>query len=188
VQTAGHVYWTWRLTRGRPGTPWRVLGSATPDLPSLGRGAVLLARGTPLEELLDAIYDRGAWRWLHLAAHSVLPPLAILTLGRHSRVGRAVASGWAGHLVVDYASHHSDAWAPLWPLSRAAWRSPVSYWEPSHHARRWSAAELAATATAALADRGTRERAAGLVVAMLAAGPLVAPRGQDLWTASGLRP
>ena len=187
VQTPSHAYWTWRLTRGRPGAGWRVLGAVTPDVPGFLLTAALRARGVAAEDLLDGVYRRPAWRSVHRALHSALGPLLAWRMASRSRGARAWAAGWAGHLLVDYGSHHSDAWPALWPLSAAAWRSPISYWEPAHHARAWSAMETGAIAVVVL--RASRwERAVGLVVGVLAAAPLVAPRGQSMWEAGGLRP
>ncbi len=167
---------------------YRVLGAVTPDLPGLALAVGLAARGTPVQHLLHAIYRRRAWRWVHLALHSVLGPLALQGLGHGSSAARAWAQGWAGHLIVDYGSHHTDAWPALWPLSNVAWASRISYWEPDHHARALSAVETAAICTAVLGDHRPAGRLFGLAVGLLAAAPLVAPRGQSMWEARGLRP
>ena len=42
--------------------------------------------------------------------------------------------GWAGHNLIDLATHSSDARPHLWPLSRRRWRSPISYSERGSHA------------------------------------------------------
>jgi hypothetical protein len=187
VQTPGHAYWTWRVVRGRPRAAWAIAGSVAPDLLGAAIGLALTARGTPRTELLDAIWHDRRWQPLHLAAHSVLTPLAVAAVGRRSPAARALAGGWAGHLALDAATHSSDAWPPVWPVRGRGWPSPVSYWEPDRHARAWSAGETAVTAAAALRDTGVG-RLVGLAVAAMAAGPLRAPRGVDMWTARGLRP
>ena len=187
MQTPSHAYWTWRLTRARPAAGWRVLGAITPDVPGFVLAARLRARGLEAAELLEAVYRHRTWRWVHTALHSALGPLALSGLARRRPSLRAWAAGWAGHLLVDFGSHHSDAWPALWPLSGAAWRSPVSYWEPAHHARPWSAVETAAIVVVALRDHGV-PRAIGLAVGVLTAAPLAAPRGQSMWEARGLRP
>ncbi len=187
MQTAGHAYWTWRVARDRPRTAWAILGSVAPDLLGAAIGVALAARGTPRAELLDATWHDRRWRPLHLAAHSALSPLAIALAGRGSPRARALAAGWAGHLALDAATHASDAWPLLWPLRGRGWPSPISYWEPARHARAWSALETGVTAAAAAREDGWR-RVLGLGVAAMAAGPLRAPRGVDMWTARGLRP
>src|SRR5581483_1187176 len=91
---------------------------------------------------------------------------------------RALALGWAGHLAVDYLSHSTDAWPPLWPLSGRGYPSPVSYWERERHAALWSRVETAALALATLRGPRGAGRLAGLAVAAAAAVPLVRP---DVW-------
>jgi hypothetical protein len=180
--TTSHAFWTWRAARGRPSVAEAVLGAVAPDLPGwIGWGA-LSARGVPREELLGALYHDWPWREVHLAVHAVWGPALAAALGR-----RALAAGWLGHLLVDYATHHDDAWPPLWPLSGRAWRSPVSYWQREHHARAWTTVEVAALAAAVLADRGSR-RAVAVGALAIAAWPLVAGRGENLWTGMGARP
>jgi hypothetical protein len=188
VQTAAHAYWTWRLARGRPRGGWAVLGAVAPDVPAIGIAAALLLRGVPREAVLEEVYQRPGRRQLHRAAHSMFAPALMALAARRSRAGRAVAAGWAGHLAVDYASHHTDAWPPLWPLRRRGWPSPLSYWEPDHHARAWSAAETIAVAAATALDRGLAARLAGAAVCLWVAGPALAPAGTNLWTARGLSP
>ncbi|MDX6667494.1 MAG: hypothetical protein QOK04_874 [Solirubrobacteraceae bacterium] len=188
MQTASHAYWTWRLARDRPHSGPRVLGAVAPDLPAVGLGIALSARGVSRDDLLDQIYLRPAWRWVHLAAHSLLSPAALLAVARRHARAHSFAAGWIGHLLVDYLSHHTDAWPPLWPLSRRDWPSPVSYWEPSHHARLWSATEAAAVALAALTEHRPRRRLLGAAAWAMAGAPALLGRGRDLWTALGYEP
>lgn len=177
--TSSHVYWTWRLARGRPHAPVVALGAAAPDLPGIGLGAHGLARGLRGAALLRATYQRPGRERIHTCAHSVLVPLA-LALGSPSPGGRALAAGWAGHLAADLLTHHTDAWPPLYPLSRARPRSPVSYWERAHHAHAFSAVECLALGAAALTERRAGGRLAALAALALAALPL-ARRG--VWAA-----
>jgi hypothetical protein len=188
VQTAAHAYWTWRLVRGRPAGGWAVLGAVTPDLPAIGMAAELALRGVRREHLLDEIYQRPGRRPVHRAAHSVFAPALLALAARRSRAGRGLAAGWVGHLAIDYLTHHTDAWPALWPLRRRGWPSPVSYWEPDHHARAWSAAETAAVAAATALDRGLAARLAGAAVCMWVAGPALVPAGKNFWTARGFTP
>jgi hypothetical protein len=109
-------------------------------------------------------------------------------VARRSPTLEAVAAGWAGHLAIDYATHHSDAWPPLWPLRSRGWASPVSYRDPEHHARGWSAAETLAVAAATWLDRGWFARFAGAAVCLWVAGPAFAPAGKNLWTVRGFAP
>lgn len=75
-----------------------------------------------------------------LALHSLIPIVPVLGLSRALPSGPvregvlAFALGWAGHNVVDLATHASDARPHMWPLSRRRWHSPVSYWDRRSHA------------------------------------------------------
>lgn len=97
---------------------------------------------------------------MQLAAHSVHAPLLLAAL-RHNRA-RQLAAGWLGHLIVDALTHHDDAWALLWPLSRRRWRSPLSYWQREHQTRLLLGAELLALVCA---GRHARYPALGLLAA-----------------------
>jgi hypothetical protein len=116
------------------------LGAVLPDLPAFAAGAWLAARRVPRGAFVQRLYHRPPLREAHRAGHSVPLALALLATGR----ARGVALGWLSHLAVDGLTHHDDAWPLLWPLSGARWRSPVSYWQPAHHARALQAVEVAA--------------------------------------------
>ncbi len=49
--------------------------------------------------------------------------------------------GWAGHVLADALTHAEDARPILWPVSKRRFRSPVSYWDRSHHARAFTMVE-----------------------------------------------
>lgn len=120
------------------------------------------------------MYEREPWRSVHLAAHSTLAPALLWTAGRRRPTVRTIAAGWAAHIAVDLASHHDDAWPPLWPLSRWRWSSPVSYWQREHHAPMWRAVEALALAAAVVSDRRFTRRLAG-IAALAALAVLLAP-------------
>jgi len=184
--TSSHGYWALRLSRRRPG--WTALGAVGPDLPALTLGALLAARRVPRPELLERLYHRGPGRATNLLAHSLLVPAALATATRRESGRRAVAAGWLGHLAVDYLSHHDDAWPPLWPLSHRRLASPVSYWQPEHHARGWSQVEALALAAAVARDRERPgRRVAGAAAWVVASWPALLRRG-NLFGAVGLRP
>ncbi|MDX6645336.1 MAG: hypothetical protein QOK40_1063 [Miltoncostaeaceae bacterium] len=155
-----------------------MLGAATPDLPGIGRALPLAARGLRGTELMRAVYHRPGWVQLHRAGHSALVLGAVALLGRRSPRARALALGWAGHLAVDYLSHATDAWPPMWPISRRGYPSPVSYWEREHHAALWTRVETTALLLATARGPAGLGRLAGAAVAAAAAVPLV--RG-DVW-------
>lgn len=154
-----HAHWTARLTAGRPWSAWAVAGSVAPDAPALVRAAWIMARRTPREQALGRIYHEGPWREIHLAAHAAWAPVvaaAVAGTGCRHRLrprARALALGWAGHLAVDYLTHHDDAWPPGWPLSTARWRAPLSYWQAEHHAAALLGTDLALSTVAAARRR-----------------------------------
>lgn len=47
------------------------------------------------------------------------------------------------HALFDFLLHREDAHMQFWPLSRWVFRSPVSYWDPSHYGNYWGLAEAA---------------------------------------------
>ncbi len=159
--TTTHGYATWLITKGRRRAPLAVVGSAVPDMPALALAMLALKRRADTS-VVDAIYLDERVRWLHLTTHSVFGPLALGAVSRRGSGARALAIGWAGHLAVDLVTHNSDAWPFLWPLTRRAWRSPVSYWDPQHHARGLRAGELATIAGAGVLARDRTGRAAAL--------------------------
>lgn len=71
--------------------------------------------------------------------HSALPVAELLALhlasgARGSRARLAFLLGWAAHVLTDTLTHAGDARPILWPLSQWRLRSPISYWDRSHHA------------------------------------------------------
>jgi hypothetical protein len=175
VLAFSHANWTHLLTRGRPSARWAVAGSVLPDSPAILRGAWVLGRGTPRAEAIRQIYRLPPWRYMHLSAHSVWGPLVLGALARGPAT-RSLAAGWAGHLAVDYATHHDDAWPPFWPAWNRRFRSPLSYWQPEYRAipvlgvdlavglfalRRPTPLALAAVVSTALALRTASGRGAG---------------------------
>jgi hypothetical protein len=185
VFITSHAYWTWRATRSRPARALAVLGSVAPDLPAAILTPVLAARGRARTEMLDAVYHDERWSPVHMAAHSVFAPLALVAGGRRARW---VAAGWAGHLFADYFTHHSDAWPPAWPVSSRRWASPVSYWEHEFHALAYQRSEAVALTVATLTDAHQTRRMAGVVAAALVAAPAIASRRRNVWALAGAMP
>lgn len=163
--TSSHLFWAAHLRDGAD--RWWLLGAVAPDLPAIAVVVALRATGHSARYAFCRTYRRSPSRELQLAAHSILTPLVLAGLGRRSL--RGLAAGWLGHLAVDALTHHDDAWPPLWPISRWRWASPVSYWQPEHHARWVQTAEIAGMA---LAARRTRHRGLLIVAAAVTAQAL----------------
>jgi membrane-bound metal-dependent hydrolase YbcI (DUF457 family) len=149
MNTHSHAVYTWLVaTRlggaGRYAAAAAAIGAALPDLPYLAKGAYLVARhrrGLTRELFLDELDYVRAPAWTpDLALHSLLPVGTLLAVSssREGQHGQRAATwfllGWASHNVVDLVTHASDARPHLWPLSGWRWRSPLSYWDPNHHA------------------------------------------------------
>lgn len=142
-----HASWTSWLVGDAAWRRWAIAGSVAPDAPAISRGLWVLAAGRSGERAFDRIYRRSPWREIHRAVHAVWAPLALAALARDPR-GRALCAGWAGHLVVDLATHSDDAWPHLWPLSERRLRSPISYWERDRHATLVMSVDLASNVLA----------------------------------------
>lgn len=182
MHATSHGYWTHRLARRARATHpgWAALGGVLPDLPAAGLTVGLRAAGRAWRVAGDEAFD-ARFEPLHRATHSALGAAGLaLTAPTRSR-RRAVAAGWAGHLLVDLVSHHADARPPAWPLSRRIWRSPVSHWEADHHAAAWNAVDALALASAAYREgRRARRIAAAGAAAVSVAGFWEALAGRPL--------
>lgn len=139
--TTTHASWTALVAADASWRRWAIAGSVAPDAPAIGRAAWLLVRDRSGGRSFDRVYGQPPWRQVHRAVHAVWGPLALALLARDPR-GRALAAGWAGHLAVDLATHHRDAWPPLWPLTERRLRSPLSYWQRDRHATLVMSADL----------------------------------------------
>ena len=152
-----------------PSAVGAVVGALVPDLPATAGALSLLARGPGRFSRARFRADVCAKRRFggpNAALHSVLPVGAALALyaasgqrGRDPNRGLlGLLLGWAGHALSDALTHADDARPPLWPLSERRWRSPISYWDPAHHARLIALLEHAALllVVATMLARGKR--------------------------------
>lgn len=182
MHVTSHGYWTHRLARrARAAHPrWAAFGGVLPDLPAGALTVGLRGTGRSWRVAGDDAFDQ-RFEPVHRAMHSAVGA-AVLGVGaqRASR-RRAVAVGWAGHVLVDAVTHHADARPPAWPLSHRVWRSPVSHWEADHHAAGWNAVDAVALAMAAYREGGRAHRLAAVVAAAVAvAGVWEAVAGRPL--------
>lgn len=137
---------------------WVVAGSVLPDAPAFlaffyllakeGFGAggggffgFVMANGNPNRQpgFVEASF------LLHALPLYGLVGVAVLLRRRDWLV--ALWAGWGLHVVADYLTHVTDAYAPLYPFF-PQWRIPgvVSYWDPRYGAEAFSLIQLSAAA------------------------------------------
>lgn len=181
VHITSHGYWTSSIARGACAAHprWAAFGAMLPDLPAGVLTVGLRATGRSWRVAGDEAFDE-RFEPVHRATHSAVAAAALAVSAHRASRRRAVAAGWAGHLLVDLVTHHTDARPPAWPLSHRVWRSPVSHWEADHHAAEWNAVDAVALASAAYREGGRAHRLAALVAAAVAVA--------GLWEAVAGRP
>jgi len=148
------------------------LGGLAPDVPAFALvlwAALVQRRGA--EEIFGALYFSPAWQAVMAPSHSVALWTAGLAAAVLLRRPLAVAFAASGllHQVFDFAFHAEDAHRHLWPFSDWRFISPVSYWDPAHHAGVVAPLEtLAALGLAAWLATVYRTRWARVALALLA--------------------
>ena len=151
---------TFWLVHGRPHAGWAALASFVPDaaylialaVGFLNHGASLVsalfakASGDPDAmrragvALADIVWSTWANPVANFVAQKILHNLlfaslfGIVALASRRPLLRAIALGWMLHVWTDMALHVNDAYAIVWPLTSRVFPSPVSYWDPEHHA------------------------------------------------------
>lgn len=123
--------WTWLI----------VTGALIPDLMLFWFYFWTKAiRGLPDQEIWSQTYWQPGWQDLFAPFNSI--PLALIGLGCALYWKRgAITALFASmilHCLQDLPLHHDDAHRHFWPLSNFRFESPVSYWDPAHHAA-WGA-------------------------------------------------
>ena len=156
MRTYSHALLTWvtarRLRPSEPGVAaWGALGAVLPDLPAIAGAILLGARRRPFtrREFCEEVCEKVPFGGPDAALHSALPAAATLAVYRMSGAEKhhprpallALLLGWMGHVLTDALTHAEDARPVLWPLSRWRFRSPISYWDRSRHARVFALAE-----------------------------------------------
>lgn len=156
MRTYSHAALTWTVVRlADPSeadvAAWGAAGATLPDLPAIAGAVWLDSRRYRLDRIrvLDEVCAKRSFAGPDAVLHSALPVGALLlilrTRGPRGRSLRkplfAFLIGWAGHVLADALTHAGDARPMLWPVSGWRLRSPVSYWERSHHARAFTMVE-----------------------------------------------
>lgn len=152
------------LGRGRGRERWLPItaGALLPDLPMVGFYLYQrLVLGSSEAWIWSQAYYAPAWQGFFDLFNS-LPLIAVGALvAWRLRSGAVLAllASMALHALADLPLHHEDAHAHFFPLSSWRFRSPVSYWDPSHHGLAFAVAEgllVAAGATILIGRRSSR--------------------------------
>ena len=162
MTTPTHVVLACLAFGRRPGTvPTAAAGALLPDLPMFGFFAwQTLWRKRSQPEIWSEAYFDPAWQLGFDAFNSIPIYAALLALGLW--LARPTLSIFAAsallHTLCDLPLHREDAHAHFWPFTRWHFVSAVSYWDPAHYGRVFSALELALLAGGSvhLARRATR--------------------------------
>lgn len=121
------------------------LGSFLPDVPMFGLYFYeRVIRAQPERWIWSTGYYQDYWQDT-IDLFNSLPLMALA-----AAVAYALRSPWwvafcasmAVHASADLLVHHGDSHRHFWPLSQWRFDSPVSYWDPAHHGRLFSALEL----------------------------------------------
>lgn len=156
--TPAHAFFNWAALRRWLPPWWVVAGSVLPDIPAFaaffylliqhgfgsGGGSFfgfIMANGNPNRQpgFMQASFLLNA---LPLYA---LVGLFVLVWRRRWLV--ALWAGWGLHVLEDFLTHVTDAYAPLYPfLPEWTPRGVVSYWDPQYGAGSFGLLQLAAAA------------------------------------------
>jgi hypothetical protein len=115
-----------------------LLGSILPDVPIfLFYVWVRFVQGRPDALIWTQIYFQPGWQALFDLFHSLPLILAGLAVAWRSgsRWWTALLAGMALHVPEDFFLHNEDAHRHFYPFWDWRFRSPVSYWDPSHYGR-----------------------------------------------------
>ena len=133
-----------------------LLGALLPDASLYVMWAQAKLAGVPDRIIWDELYYSDFWQSAGAVTNSA-PAFALVLLAglvlrrtaadpsaprRAGSASIAFAAGALLHVATDLPLHHDDGHPHFWPLSDAIYASPVSYWDPAHHGRVWSAVEV----------------------------------------------
>ena len=133
-------------------------GAVLPDASLFVMWGQARLAGVPEARIWSELYYSDRWQEIGAMTNS-LPLFALVALLAALAGGRLVgaaararpfasallALGLAAtlHVLTDLPLHHDDGHPHFWPFSDWIYASPVSYWDPAHHGRAWSAIETA---------------------------------------------
>jgi hypothetical protein len=154
--TPAHAFFNWAILRKWLAPWWVVAGSALPDVPSYLAFLYLLAAkgfGGSGNGFFGFIMANGnpnrqpGFMQTSFLLHA-LPLFALVGFVLLLWRGKWLLSLWAGwglHILGDFLTHVTDAYAPLYPFF-PEWRPRgiVSYWDPRYGADVFQAVQLSA--------------------------------------------
>lgn len=140
-----------------------VAGSLAPDVPLYALFVIARVSGVSNSEFFQEMYWREPLPSVMGASHSFVVGATLLAIGMlwwRRQEGPGFLASWRAphkarfgqmlaifslaaliHALSDFLLHHDDAHMQFWPLSRWLFRSPLSYWDPSHYGNYWGLAE-----------------------------------------------
>lgn len=170
--TPAHAFFNWAILRKWFSPWWVVAGSVLPDLPPFAAFFYLLAARGFNEGNMGGFFGfvmangnpnrQPGFMEASFLLHSLtLCALAwvVCLFWRRRRWMLSLWVGWALHVMGDYLTHVSDAYAPLYPFF-PDWQPAgiVSYWEPEYGAGIFSAMQLSAAGLVLVWILGARLR------------------------------
>ncbi len=114
-----------------------LLGGLLPDvsLYLLAGFSIFILNISP-NVVFGELYFSDTWQTIFSIDNSffVWGILLAIAIKSQSKFFIALTTSAVLHVVSDFALHHDDARAHLWPLSDWRFESPISYWDSNHHA------------------------------------------------------
>lgn len=172
MTTTSHAFFTYAFMPTGSDVLLAVFGSVLPDIPFLIATPYCAWRKTGFcKGAIDAAKDVPGMGFLLKAGHSfVVWLLAALAVWCWAPSLLPFIWGWLGHNLADFVTHHGEAHAHFYPLTRWRFRSPVSYYEWEHHALAFILVEYAVIGV--ILASWARHESLAATLAALAAHPL----------------
>lgn len=148
--TPAHAFFNWAALRKWLPPWWVVAGSVLPDIPAFAAFFYLLiengfgSRGGSMDGFFGFVMANGnpnrqpgfMQASFLLNALPLYALAGLIVLARRRRWLVALWAGWGLHILEDFLTHVTDAYAPLYPFF-SDWRPRgiVSYWDPQYGAQ-----------------------------------------------------
>jgi hypothetical protein len=132
---------------------YMLLGALIPDLPMFVFFVVeTFGFRHPQQQIWSERYFLTQWQNLFDIFNAVPLALIVLGVGYWFKSDAVMFCCWSIllHCGVDFFLHHDDAHRHFFPFLQFRFRSPISYWDPSHYGRIASLVEIVATILASI--------------------------------------